>query len=172
MTRFTCLSFPLLFILFLFAANGQDFEISSDILLAGSPAAMLFAFLDTQEDFSGASQALSVLPSACQTDGLANVPETISAEAAIDCNLTGVDPECFLINIAGQVGKSWGSQLSDEERAAEMIEKLLKSRGLTMQAAAVACVAAPLIVPLLSQFGTEINSPAEVINEASMACRI
>lgn len=85
----------------LFSANGQDFEISPEILLAGSPAAMLFAFLDTQEDFSGAFQALTVLPSVCKTQGIEKVFETTSTANAVDCNLTGVDPECFLINIAG-----------------------------------------------------------------------
>ncbi|KAL8429699.1 hypothetical protein ACSSS7_006417 [Eimeria intestinalis] len=152
--------------------TAQEFEISPEILLAGSPAAMLFAFLDTQEDFTGASQTLTVLPSVCKTEGIQKAVEVAQADQVLDCNLTGVDPECFLINIAGQVGKSWGSQLADEEKAAEMIEKLLKGRGLTLQAAAVACAAAPLVVPLLSQFGTEMASPAEVINEASLACRV
>lgn len=172
MARFAL--FPLFFciISFIVVANGQDFEISPEILLAGSPAAMLFAFLETQEDFSGASQALTSLPSLCKTEGIEEAFQNTDATTKVNCNLTGVDPECFLINIAGQVGKSWGTQLADEEKAAEMIEKLLKGRGLTLQAATAACVAAPLVVPLLSQFGTEMNSAAEVISDAAISCRI
>lgn len=169
-----CAPFVLFFsvISFIVATNGQEFEISPEILLAGSPAAMLFAFLETQEDFSGASQALTTLPSLCKTEGIGKAFQTTDAETKVDCNLTGVDPECFLVNLAGQVGKSWGTQLADEEKAAEMIDKLLKGRGLTLQAAAAACAAAPLVVPLLSQFGTEMNSAAEVINDAAISCRI
>ena len=70
------------------------------------------------------------------------------------------------------MGKSWNTQEADEQKAAEMIEKLLKRRGLTLQAAAAACVAAPLVVPLLSHFGTELTSAEDVINEAAMSCRI
>ena len=70
------------------------------------------------------------------------------------------------------MGKTWDTQLADESRAAEMIEKLLKSQGLTLQAAAAACAAAPLAVPLLTQFGSALPSAAEVIAEASAACRI
>ncbi|CDJ57156.1 hypothetical protein, conserved [Eimeria maxima] len=107
-----CLSLSFLFLFslaspYFLSASAQDFEISPDILLAGSPAAMLFAFLDTQEDFSGASQALAALPSVCKTQGLAETltsSRSSSSEAVaanVDCNLTGVDPECFLINLAG-----------------------------------------------------------------------
>ena len=104
-------SFFLLFsTYFISLCSAQDFEISPDILLAGSPAAMLFAFLDTQEDFSGASQALAALPTVCKTQGLTESSSSSSsstsaagkaAAADVDCNLTGVDPECFLINLAG-----------------------------------------------------------------------
>ncbi|XP_022592847.2 uncharacterized protein LOC34618314 [Cyclospora cayetanensis] len=132
---------------------------------------MLFAFLETQEDFSGAAQALSTFPSICKTQGLDQPKQAMSTSPEINCNLTGVDPECFLINISGQVGKSWGTQEADEQKAAQMIQKLLKGQELVLHAAITACAAAPLAVPLLSQFGTELPSAAEVINEAAAACR-
>lgn len=86
---------------FLAAVIGQELEIGPEILLAGSPAAMLFAFLESQEDLSGVSQALNYLPSACKTEGLEKDIQTTDVETKVDCNLTGIDPECFLINIAG-----------------------------------------------------------------------
>jgi len=146
-----------------------DFEISSEVLLAGSPAAMLFAFIDTQDDFSGAEQALTVLPSVCKTAGLEHsLSKTM--ENRVDCDLTGVDAECFLTNLAGQVGKSWGTQELDQLKAQEVIEKRLKKEKLTLQAAAVACSAAPLVIPLLRQFGTEMDPVSDVISQAKSAC--
>ncbi|CDJ40843.1 hypothetical protein, conserved [Eimeria tenella] len=140
---------------------------------------MLFAFLDTQEDFSGAAAALSAIPSLCKTEGIQNFNKRSSsssnAAAAndhVDCNLTGVDPECFLVNLAGQVGKTWGTQLADEQRAAEMVQKLLQGEDATLQAAVAACAATPLAVPLLVQFGSALPSPAAVVAEASAACRV
>lgn len=153
-----------------YAVSIPEFEISPEVLLAGSPAAMLFAFLETHEDFSGAEQALTVLPSVCKTEGLDKVSASFT-ETRVDCNLTDVDPECFLKNLAGQVGKSWGTKEVDEAKAAEVIDRLLKQRNLTLQAAAVACAASPLIIPLLAQFGTEMNPVPQVIAEATQACR-
>ncbi|CDJ66483.1 hypothetical protein, conserved [Eimeria necatrix] len=144
---------------------------------------MLFAFLDTQEDFSGAAAALSAIPSLCKTEGIQNFNKRSSSSSSsssstaadndrVDCNLTGVDPECFLVNLAGQVGKTWGTQLADEQRAAEMVQKLLQGEDATLQAAVAACAATPLAVPLLVQFGSALPSPAAVVAEASAACRV
>lgn len=168
--------FPLLCVISVFflalfpTANGQDFEIGPDILLAGSPAAMLFALLESQQDLSGTLKTLTALPSVCKTKGLEGVPQVLAGEAPVDCNLSKVKPDCFLVHLAGQVGRSWGTQEIDEEKAANLIEKLLKPQGLTLHAAAVACAAAPLVVPLLQQFGLDINPPSEVVSAATLAC--
>lgn len=84
------------------ATSAHEFEISPEIFLAGSPAAMLVAFLETHGDMSTIREALNRVPSACKSEGLVEIDPQGKAEESGDCNLTGVDPECFLVNISGR----------------------------------------------------------------------
>lgn len=84
------------------ATDAHEFEISPEIFLAGSPSAMLVAFLETQGDMKATREALNRIPSACKSEGLVEFDPQRSGVERGDCNLTNVDPECFLVNLSGR----------------------------------------------------------------------
>lgn len=72
----------------------------------------------------------------------------------------------------GQVAKTWGTEKQDEERTRIFIKSFLTKGTEVLKAAAVVCTVAPVFVPLLHQFGGEVEPASSLIKAAKEACRV
>lgn len=151
------------------AALCEDFEISPDIFASRSPSGLLLDFIGIQGEDSIFQKVVELLPSAAKTEY-----PTLTADGPdpndFDCNLTGVDAECFLIQLAGQLGKPWGQEEADVTRVQAVIEKMLAPRNLVKQAAVLACIASPVYMRLFSVIGYDAGTATAAIGAAKDTC--
>lgn len=70
------------------------------------------------------------------------------------------------------MAKAWGTERQDEERTRTFIKENLTKGAEILQAAAVVCTVAPVVVPLLHQFGGEVGPANLLIEAAKEACQI
>ncbi|EPT28772.1 hypothetical protein TGME49_233360 [Toxoplasma gondii ME49] len=154
------------------ASSAQDIDLVDLFASGGSPTGMLFELLGDTDNYR-VRDVLQQIPLAMltQSDEFKQTSATVAETAGFDCNLTGVDPACFLEEFAGHVGAPWKTREIDTQKAADLVTRFLQPHGLTMSGAIALCIISPAAMPFLTDTETSGISAASVINEAKTACR-
>ncbi|CBZ53527.1 conserved hypothetical protein [Neospora caninum Liverpool] len=153
-------------------SSAQDIDLADLFASGGSPTGMLFELLGDGDNYR-LRDVLQQIPGAMltQSDELKQSSASVAETAGFDCNLTGVDPACFLEEFAGRLGAPWKTSEIDAQKAADLVSRFLQPHGLTMSGAVAVCIIAPAAMPFLVDTETSELSTASVINETKAACR-
>lgn len=106
------MAFSTLFVVAFFALAGktlaQDVDLSELFASGASPTGMLFDLLGDGDNFR-VRDVLRLIPEAMRTQSEELKTSGASADetSGFDCNLSGVDPACFLIEFASKVAHVW-----------------------------------------------------------------
>ncbi|PFH38495.1 hypothetical protein BESB_008370 [Besnoitia besnoiti] len=153
-------------------SSAQDIDLADLFASGGSPTGMLFELLGDEDNYR-VRDVLQQIPGGMltQSDEFKQSSATIADTAGFDCNLTDIDPACFLEEFAGRVGASWKTQDIDTQKASDLVARFLQPHGLTMSGAVAICVISPAAMPFLVDSEASELSTADVINGAKAACR-
>ncbi|PHJ19554.1 hypothetical protein CSUI_006615 [Cystoisospora suis] len=152
-------------------SSAQDIDLAELFGSGASPTGMLFDLLGEGDNFR-MRDVLKLIPGGMQTQSeeLKGSSGSVDEIPSFDCNLTGIDPACFLIEFASRVGASWKTQEVDAEKAADLVARFLQPHGLTTSAAVAICVVSPAAIPFLVDNENGPASTGDVINGAKTAC--